>query len=595
MKWLYYIAACVVGLLSILPYLTAYMHLDTRTAGTLHYFYQDSELVYLSRIRDVTEGYTTVVSPTLREYKDAPVIQQPIGEWIYALAALGNPQYVPSSALALKFVFPTLLFLLVAYCARALVGEDMYAHDPIALCIALIVVLGYDLVHVHVLREIVTQTFSAPILSLWTRLVNPIVGALGLFGMSYIVLRHSEKYDWVWSVAAGALLGCMSGYIFAFAIGLTLVGILLVSACVMKRWDLVKNRALMIGVALLLNAPYLMSLLDTTHDATGLQKNGLLFSHAMLHNKTLYLSMVIFACVSVGMYYSVSKSFWKHVSWQWSHAALWACFICLNEQVITGKTVWPGHFVQYVTPLCMVVVGTYLAVLIAEVLRRMDARMRAWGARTLLLGAWFGSALIVCLTLLALPSVTTNAAQYNDSERYVPALSWLTGEGREPCVVFPVEETKRMQEYITAYTGCDVYESTYVFLGVPEERILHNYVVHLRLQGVTEDTLPVYLDTHEDDIRAYFFEDWADKFSDGNDTWVFNTRTRESMAAFLPAKKQMITHAYHSAGATSLHALLQAYAISYLMVDTRYDELPHEASRYPEVFNAEGIRIYEVK
>jgi hypothetical protein len=600
-KKIYIGFAFLVGLMSVLPYLIAYDAVDSHFGYKLHYFYQDSELVYLSRIREVTEGNIKITSPVFFEYKNSVNMQQPFGEWVYALGALGNPEFVPYFAMVSKFLFPALLFIIIYMLTCKVLGYSetrKKINQSIAVFVATFIVLGYDLTNIGFLRHVLSGSFSAPALSLWTRIVNPITGALGLFSLSYFLLVRNHTHHPFRIICAGLLLGLLSGYIFSFALGMVMMGCMFCFALLEKNWVRAKHLFYIISIAVLVNIFYIFSVLTATSDVSVLQKNGLLLTHQVLHNKVLYIALGAFVVATASRYYCMhERRFWGDVSWQWSVSTLLAGFVCLNQQVLTGKTVWPGHFVQYTNPLGYIIFFTSIFILADSVLEKLNENWQKVYRMAIISICLLGTVGIFAVNIIAMQPIATNSNReaYQDSQRYTPLFGWLKEHSGTQCVVFVAEEKERLEKYITAYTPCDLYHSSYVFVSVPPERILHNYLVHLRLLGVTVDTLQEYLDSHESDMNEYFFNDWADKFSDGHDYWVFNTRKPGSMAQFLPSTKSMVITAYKKIANEPIDTLLHTYAIEYIVFDTKYDTLSEEVLQgYPVVFKTSSLVVLKI-
>jgi hypothetical protein len=470
-------------------------------------------------------------------------------------------------------------------------------NEWVALVISTFVVLGYDFINLPFIKQTLTGTFSEPVLSLWTRIVYPITGALTLFAIFYLVLTLHLRHKAIRVIVAGLLLGFSSGYIFSYALGLVFVGITLVLALFERDWFRAKNVFAIILIGLLTNFTYILSIFTVSGDTTVLQKNGLLLTHQILHNKVLYIATIVFALLSISQYSFNHRDnpLWKNRSWQVLATILLSSFVVLNQQIITGKTVWPGHFVQYTNPICFIVFFLSAFTLSDSLVKKMSMSLRHLFHRGVVIACILSTAFIFLVNLFTVQSVFSNYDLYQDTQRYALALDWLNRNSNQECTVFPVEERERIEKYITAYTHCDIYQSSYVFYAVPDERILHNYIVQLRLLGVKEDELEIYLDAHEDDIRKYFFTDWADKFSDGNDQWVFNTRTPESMAAFQPNAKTKVIKEYRKLADEATDSLLRRYAIHYIVVDRKYTTPDLTHLDYPVVFESKEIVILEVK
>lgn len=598
-KKLLFIVAIIVGSISIFPYIYAYQNLESINEEKLHYFYQDSELVYLSRIREVTEGRLNISSPAFNEYKEIKNIQQPFGEWMYAAASLGNSDLIPIVAMVSKFVLPALLFMILYLLVVRLMVRSQYdekVSQTVGLFVAAVVVLGYDLTNVGYLSQVFSHTFNAPQLSLWTRMVNPIIGALGFFLVSYFVLMLYQKQRALWVILAGLTLGLTAGYIFSFAIGMVFVAIMLCFAILEKNWNRVKSFGAIIVIALLMNSTYLYSLMTASTDAAALQKNGLLLTHQFLHNKVLYIALLSFVIASLYVYLRNrdKEVFWKSPAWQWQVSAMLAGFVCLNEQVITGKTVWPGHFVQFTNPIGYIVFSISALTIFSTFIQNENEKYRKYCGKVVIGACILGIVALCAINFSTIPSVITNKNEFQNIQRYIPVIEWLNKNADEECVIFPVEEFEKLGQYIPAYTSCDVYHSSYVFFAVPPERIMHNYIVHLRLMGVTEKTIDAYLDTHENDMRQYFFNNWAEKFSDGNDTWVFNTTKQGTLETFIPNAKTMVTKEYKRTVNIPLNDLLHQYKITYIIVDTHHDSLNDEMEQYPVVFTANNLMLLKL-
>jgi hypothetical protein len=599
-KWLPVWIGLLAGALSVLPYIYATSLVESNSGQKFSYFYQDSELVYLARIREVTEGNFKIASPVFLEYKQASNVQQPFGEWVYAIAAFGNPNWVPEAVMVLKFVLPAVLYVILYFIVFEIIRSITQREritQAVSFLVPLFVVLGYDFINIGFVRQVLTNTFNEPMLSLWTRTVYPILGAIGLFAVSYVVLTLGRRHTPLRVILGGLALGFTAGYIFSFAVGLTMMIIMSCFALLARNWERVKNICAIITIALMVNSGYIISIVSARSDISSLQKNGLLLTHHVLHNKVLYIAAGVFLLATLLVHFvqKPKEAIWKQVSWQWLVSASLAGFICLNEQVITGKTVWPGHFVQYTNPIGYIIFCTSIAMILCALIEKTGEHTKKFLEKMIVGLCVTGILGVSIITLSTIPSVRTNQEAYVDSQRYRPVIDWLNTNAHAGCVVFVVESVERLEKYIPAYTACDLYHSSYVFSVVPNKRVMHNYIVHLRLLGITEENVSVYLDAHEVDMREYFFADWADKFSNGHDTWVFNTRIKESMDAFLPNAKARVLDEFMRVKEVSTDTLLRQYAITYIVVDTTHETQIFDREQYPNVFEKEGIQVREVK
>jgi hypothetical protein len=589
--------ALLLGLLTILPYWYAYLFMAPVSGERINFFYQDSELVYLSRIREIVEGNITAASPFFYEYKNVENIQQPFGEWFYALLSFGSTELIPFVAMASKFLFPAILSLLIYGISLRLYqgfNQSGYRFSLYALAITTLVILGYDLTNAGFWSSIFSGSFSHPWLSIWSRIVHPITGAIGLFGVVYLTVTLGEKNTHYRVIGAGLLLGTMSGYVFSFVIASIFLLVLFIWSLAQRYWNGVYRYLGIFAIAAIVNLWYAISLFTTYSDASDLGKNGMIFSHDFLHNKVLYVTIAVFLLTTLFVFRQksfVSKP-WNNHSWQIMVALLIASFVSLNIQIVFGKTVWPGHYVQYINPICYIIVCVCISVVFDAWIAR-NSQLRLYRDRIAFASTLFIITTLIILSFRVLPSVYSLDDTYADAHRYVPILQWLSHK-EGPCVVFVAESEERLEKYIPAYTQCDLYHTAYVFHAVPYERILHNYILELRLLGISESALPQYLSEHPERIRRYFFEDWVDMFYNPNDTWVFNSKTEAEREAFIPKYSTEIIAEYKRTVDIPLNDLLNQYKIDYLIFDQRYTELPREVEEYPTRYEHDSLRVLAV-
>ncbi len=585
----------------MLPYIAAEVSLPDTSDAKLSYFYQDAELVYLTRIREVAEGNVSIASPMFHEYKNSSHLQQPFSEWLYAIGSLGNEAYVSLFALFSKFLFPAILFVLV-YHVVCRIGKEYDLREKttvwVSLFVGVFITLGYDLNNMGVLHQLFSNEYTSPILSVWTRIVHPITGALGLFALSYSLLTIGKESTGARIIVPGVILAVLSGYIFSFALGFVLIGCMALFAIVEKNWKYVEKLAMIVVIACVINIPYFISIITTVSDPASLTKNGLLFTNALLHNKVIYIVLFLTLVITFVHDHFLRSHYgrlWHNRAWQWSISILVAGIVCYNQQLLTGKTVWPGHFVQYTLPFSYVVFCSILYLATVRFGRYLYPEKIEFLYTWIQRAAMGGIVCLLAITLLFTQSVATNAETYKDTQRYSNSLGWLTMNGTDSCVVLVMESEERIEKFIHAYTGCDLYDSTYVFFGIPRDRIMHNYVTKLRLLDVGESDITTYLDSHEYDIRRYFFNDWVDMFYGNNDVWVQSTKGEDEKTAFMPRIKNEIQNAYRASLDLTPHELLTEYKASFIVVDTTYDTLTESLKVYPVMSDSDGILILKVE
>jgi hypothetical protein len=221
-----------------------------------------------------------------------------------------------------------------------------------------------------------------------------------------------------------------------------------------------------------------------------------------------------------------------------------AGWIAFGQQVVTGREIWPGHFVQYTIPIVYVVTLTLLALVWR---RTFSGAYRSLILAFSLSALLWGSASVV--------SVTHALPDFRSSQRDAALFGWLDANAGKECVILIKEYDERLERAIPAYTDCDTYSTTYAFSGVPKERILHNLFLRMRLLDVPASDAKGYMYAHESMVRGYFFDDWNQMFGSGHDPWLTALVDRLDREYSLFAKED-------------LKAQVLAYRMDYLVTES---------------------------
>ncbi len=531
LHWAAIFIACVVGLVSIAPFELAIRALGTAYHGVPYFEVSDS-FYYTAKIREVLEGHLFSGSTYFFEYKSAQTVVPPLGEFIYAVPVWVFHAPLGSVILAYKALLPLVLFLLVYGLIWRVCGAEVESRIRriTGLAGGLFVTLGYDLIDFRNIIEFARghQHWFHPFL--WVRPINPILGAILLFGFLYIfswIAYEEGSHSWRWLAAAmcGVLAGAMVFYIFSWGVALAIVGTYLCFALIQKRWVVALQAGFVLVSSFVVSFSYWHSLfrvIGGTGGSASAAKNGLFLTHAPLFNRVLIGALALFVVATIYLYARNSATLKSCKSWWWyCLAMLFGSFLALNQQIITGRTVWPYHFVQYTIPCAIVVVF----VILARVLYPISARV--W---------WFVTlSVILCISIYAATAVDSYKYEVNsmgDLQRYEVLATWLTEHGGTPCVVWPHGEHSALATVIPALSQCDVYTSPWIPLSnVPEDRIMHNYLIELQMNGVTPQSADAYLTAHVSDIRTYFFSDWNDIFGTGQSSFI-SKKHDEILAAY---------------------------------------------------------------
>ena len=504
------ILAVVAGAVCIAPSFLATAALGSGYYG-IEYGPLNDEDIYRARIHEVLDGHPMVTSPYFYEYKDSPVVIVPINEWLYAA-----PAFIFGLAgimVASKFFLPAALFLLVYFLVRKLLGAgDDALSVSTALAAAFFVTLGSAFVDY---RSMITLLLvgGTPGPHMWTRPVNPIVGAVQLFGF-LLLLSQVWQRTWRYAyVAAGALLAATIGYFFTLGISLAILGALGLFALLRKEFAVAREMIFILLISIVLDSWYwyrMFASFGTSEGSALAMRNGLFFTHAPVLNKALLAATLIVFCFFLYSY------LWKknrgHVrSWIFIAGLILGSWIVLNQQVITGREIWYQHFVQYTVPLAgiSVIVAAYLA-------------FRTYAPRALYIGMITLSLVCLAFGFWSVRSFTAELQWFAYNQKLGGVMSWLNVNAPKGCVVLVAYNDEWLERQIPAYTSCNVYNSVVTTSGVPEYRLAHNFLLRMRLNGVRTSDAHAYLVTHERGIRNYFFSDWGQLFGQGEEPWILD-------------------------------------------------------------------------
>jgi hypothetical protein len=227
------------------------------------------------------------------------------------------------------------------------------------------------------------------------------------------------------------------------------------------------------------------------------------FTHVPIFNKFLLLVTIIFLPFFIREFWQRYKLKEKLDNWWWfCMVVIVACWTAFTEQIVTGRTIWPYHFVQYTIPLLLVVLFVFG-------FNYFRGRLtKIWLCLTIFLGIvslFFG-----CHAAI---SFVFKLEDFSKKQSYMQVFNWLNNNSAKDCVVLINEPTDNFARLIPAFTHCNVYNSTYTYFGVTKERVLHNYLVLLKFMGIKPENLDAYLRTHVEEINTLFFVDLKQSLS----------------------------------------------------------------------------------
>lgn len=500
------ILALLVGLISAAPELLAIKDLGRDYQG-IPLFKLNDNLYYIAKIQDVIDGHFFANSPALYEYKGSQSFILSIGELFYAWPVQLLGISVSRIIVINKFLLPAILFLLTYWLIKVigLSGQDK-AGNINAIAGGLFIVFGRYLIDVKNAGLLISGQIHNFVSLGWTRPVNPITGALLLLIFLLVVWRLLNYKSKLLLLGGGLVLGSMVYYFFSWGIALAVAAVLAVIYFFKKEFKVFNSLIIVILTSFLASLPYWYNLifnLSSSENGNVTIKSGIIHTREPLLNKVLITNLLFFLPCLIYEYFKNKKINKKIGDWWWFCLALLVGgLVALNQQLITGRTVWPYHFVQYSIPLAIIAMIIWLYNFVKPKLEIV------WRLAVIII-IFFSFA----YGLASGRSYIYEKDEFKKAQRYAASLNWLNDNAERDSVVLALDTDiarNPLSSLVPAFTHTNVYTTPWIpWSIIPEERILHNYLILLRLRGVKPEKINSYLINYENEIRSYFFKDIA--------------------------------------------------------------------------------------
>src|SRR3989338_4112351 len=523
-KWAL-VASFIVGLIALAPHIIFPLQFGKEYKG-IYMMQTANETEYLARIKEITDGHWKLGSVPFYEYKNNPPLMPPNAlDFLYAGANFITGISISNLVIVSKFFLPALFFLLIYFLIRQLTRNKEFLSNKInAVGSGFLIVLGYDLVDYGSLISYIRGASSPNDFLLWTRPINPIFGGISLLS---------------------------------------------------KNWLLLKRICLTTFLGILFSTPYLYNIYMATKNSIYKEsavRTGIFYGRELMLNKFLILALAVFVAASFVVFIKNKKkksfNFWGEKWWFVCLAMIVCGFIAFNQQLITGQTVWPYHFVQYTIPLSVTALFITL----------YNFSFFSYGFRR------------VCVTIVFISIASSlsfgvytqsiayknNFESYREKQKYAEVFDWLNNNAKKDCVVL-TEDKIFFNKAITIYTDCDVYLSDFNSFMVPNERLYNNYMVFLKLQGVNESSIEEYVKKNTQDVAVHFY---------GAEGLVYGSTS----PSFLVIKDKFIND-YKKFLSEDFMDKIKKYKVDYFIVELKNKN--GDFSQLTGVFSSENFLIFQ--
>jgi hypothetical protein len=429
--WGALMVSIVVGLVIIAPQLIFIQHLGSAYQG-IYMHNTDAEPHYLARMEEAVKG-EGIGNPFIVEFRNTvPPSFFSYSEELLAIPARITPLSVPVLNLLYKFLLPALLAFVMYTLVVALTSSRAWAGVS-----AIALVLGVTTFNLGTFLNLLQGRLVYEQFLLYSRPVSPVLYVLFLLG--YLHLLFVRPYSRTRLLLLGLLYG-LSWYLFIY-LSTFLTALLgsLVLWHLLKRDIASARRYAAVAIAGFIPAiPAVMNLHAITQSPYyGLFVGPIGLEHT--HAPYLHIPLLIIALV-VGWYS------YRHRPYRYlkeTFVLLATSLVVMNQQVLTGLSLHPAHYITY---FCMPVYVLVMILLLSSWLKTHTG-LRGVLQVAIVLYAVVASAFILYSSYARwAPVVVTE-------QRYAPVLAWLDMHSPTDSVVManPV-----LSELIPAYTADNV-------------------------------------------------------------------------------------------------------------------------------------------
>lgn len=504
-NYLAVIIALIIGLVCIAPHIVFKVSLGSDYQG-IYLMQTANELEYLGRMQEIADGHWNLGSVPFFEYKNNPsLMPSSILEILFAGASWLLKISISNLVILSKFFLPALLFLLIYFLIYQITGAAGLLSGKInAITAGLLIVLGYDLIDYRSLWSYFKGINSPGDFLLWTRPINPILGGILIYSFLMLVWHlyqnKNGKYKYILIFCGGLVLAmAITSYFFSWGMILSLVGILGIIALLKKRYDFIKKLFLICLCGFVLASPYFYNIFLASHDISyqeSVLRTGLFLGHKPIFNIFLIFSLAIFLILSFFFRNRTKEKIIDKEWWLFSLCLILAGFIAFNQQIITGRAIWPFHFVQYSIPLCI----TALFVIFYYFKNINKKTNYLW---SIIIAVAITASLSFGIYVQA-SAYKQSYREYKEKQKYADAFNWINKNTEKDCVILS-EDRVFLSRAIPAFTHCNVYLSNFTFFLLPTDRLHHNYFTYLRLRGISADGIEGFINDNSNSILLYLY------------------------------------------------------------------------------------------
>ena len=336
-------AALFVGFIMVLPQIVFIF--KTPNYEGLYMMKTDAEVHYLARMKEFVDTGSNG-NPYLYEYKDIISPFNTISESILALPSVIFPISVPDLNLLYKFFLPVIIFILVYTLLFQLLGDKKWSMVG-----GLAILLGNSLINIPDLLHVIRLDTIYSQFAIFSRPVNPEFSSIIFFAYLNILFLALKKRDWKYFAFLGIIFGfSFYVYLYSFTFIAALNFVFILMFLFKKDYNISKKFLLASALGLLLGAYEIYNIfLITSHpfykELARISEIG--SSHLPIFSMAGFIATVLFI---------VFIKYKKGERGDFTLGLLFASWIVINQQIITGIVLQSGHYHwHFNTPIYIII------------------------------------------------------------------------------------------------------------------------------------------------------------------------------------------------------------------------------------------------
>ncbi len=479
----------LVGVITIAPQLIFQSTLGAQYQG-IYLGGTDNEDYYAGRVHEAFDGHYAIGNAFLYEGRNSLFLQPPLGELLYLpLGTIFSFDPVKTLVWGSRFVFPALLTLAIYFFVYKLFTSKLLALTASG-CIVLASQFVFFPGQLFNLIKANYNAFSIDSFLIYTRPVIPQTSALFffLFLLLTFLLLYKRRMAWH-SYLSGILYG-LSIYLYLYNwIFLTVFFLVLIGFYVWgkdKEMAKILTRLFFCGMVITLPFWYIMwKNVNVPFWAETAARYNIYASHEFIFSKLLAISLFIWLAANYRKL--------KDPAVRLILALIVSGFVVINQQVITGRLLFYGHFHWYFNVPIFIITALSAAHVVS-------ARLSPLLNKIILITVLGAS--IASSAMIQAKSLETRAQGAMAHQDWGGVYHWLDKNLALESVI--LSNNRNFSNAIPSYTKHYPYDGIYahLFLSDPN-RILYNIYLYLWMHGLTADKSDDYFSRAPYEITEY--------------------------------------------------------------------------------------------